>query len=258
MPESSAAEGFRLIACLPTYKEGRLVQSALRSIVYAVDAVMVWEGSAGKVSLPDGCPETDLGDLLFGPDDDYREGVWASDPAKRTEMLKHVRERFHDRPAWILWLDADEIMVNADYLRDLVRRQMWEDEQRGASIVKPDNLPTGGLILRYVEADGSVSKEWGRLVRADLIRRYEVSNLVVEGINGVRNRLGRRIEDAREWRDPRERVHGHALVLDPPLPGEPHFVHRSHLRHPLRERLRLHEQEHDKLVELGLPTGAET
>lgn len=244
---------FRIACCVPTFREGPLVRSALDSVFGHVDELVVWEGPAGDVSLPDGSPATL--DYSDDPLVHWQVGRWESDPAKRTAMIRWCREQWHDVPLWVLWLDADEIMVNAFAVRDLVRRQMWEDELRGASIVQPDNLPTGGLVLRYVEADGSVAKEWGRLVRADLIRRYVVSNLIVEGVNGVQNRLGRRIEDAREWRGPRERVHGFALVLDPPLPGEPFFVHRSHLRHPYRERLRLHEQEHEALVELGLPTG---
>lgn len=239
---------------MPTLREGQLVVSALDSVQGAVDELVVWEGPAGKVSLPADVPATR--DLSDDPLVHWKAGRWESDPAKRTAMIHWCREKWHDLPLWVLWLDADEVVVNSWALRDLIRRQMWEDEARGASIIAPDNLPTGGLVLRYVEADGSVSKEWGRLVRADLIRRYLVSNLIVEGINGVQNRLGRRIEDAREWREPRLKVHGHALVLDPPLPAEPFFVHRSHLRHPGRERLRLHEQEHEQLVALGLPTGA--
>ena len=244
---------FRLVCCMPTYREGSLARAAVESVRGHVDDIVVWEGPAGTVTLPDGCPETALPDVDLW----WHAGSWESDPVKRTAMVQWCKQQWHDAPLWILWLDADEILVNAWALRDIVRRQMWEDEQRGASIIKPDNLPTGGIIVRYVESDGSVAKEWGRLLRGDLIRRYLVSNLIVEGVNGVQNRLGRRLEDAREWREPRAKMHGHVLVLDPPLPGEPFFVHRSHLRHPLRERLRLHEQEHEQLVELGLPTGAE-
>lgn len=248
-------EGFRLVCCVPTFKEGPLVVSALNSVQGHVDALVVWEGPAGKASVPDGCPETQ--DLSQDPLVYWHEGVWDSDPAKRTQMIRWCREKWHDRPLWVLWLDADEILVNAAGLRDLVRAQLWADEVDGASIINPDRLPTGGIVLPYVEADGSVAREWGRLVRGDLIRRYLVSNLVVEGVNGVQNRLGRRLVIADEWRQPRAKLHGPALVLDPPLPGEPCFVHRSHLRHPYRQQLRLHEQEHERLLELGLPTGGE-
>ena len=244
---------FRLVCAMPTYREGPLARSALESVLGHVDEVIVWEGPAGAVHVPDVAPETPLVELAeLGAH--TRVDTWTADHDKRTAMLKYAKERWHDRPLWIVWLDADEILVNAGGIRDAIRAQMWEDEVQGRSIVKPDNTPTGGLVIRYVEADGSVSKEWGRCIRADVIRRYVVSNLMLETVLGQQLRLGRRQEHAGEWRDPRARVHGEYLVLDPPLPGEPCFVHRSHLRHPARAALRLHEAEHERLVELGLPT----
>ena len=245
---------FRLVCCLPTYAEGPLAVSALDSVVGHVDELVVWEGPAGRARVPEGCPPTP--DLSNDPLVHYRVGEWPADHEKRTAMVRYCRERWHDRPLWVLWLDADELLVNAAGLRDVVRAQMYEDQTEGRSIATPDNMPTGGIILRYVEADGSMAKEWGRLVRGDMIRRYTVSNLVVEMVGNRELRLGRRLELAEEWRAPRSRVHGPVFVLDPPLPGEPHFVHRSHLRHPYRANLRLHEAEHERLVELGLPTGA--
>lgn len=247
---------FRLVCCMPTYREGLLARAAAESVLGHVDELVVWEGPAGRERLPDSTPATPL-ELLVELEPlgvHVFEGGWAADHEKRTAMLKWCKRKWHDRPLWIVWLDADELLLNAAYLRDVVRAQMWEDEALGRSIAKPDHTPTGGLVIRYVEADGSVAKEWGRCIRADVIRRYVVSNLMLETVLGQQLRLGRRQEHAGEWREPRQRVHGEFLVLDPPLPGEPVFVHRSYLRHPERARLRLHEAEHERLVELGLPT----
>jgi hypothetical protein len=243
---------FFMVAMLSTYREGPLAFEAAKSCFDAnMDGVVVWEGQAGPARA-ETAPETELpaADLLH-----YREGAWASDAAKRTAMLKWAREKWHQRPLWIVWLDGDEVLVNGRYLRDMLQLVMWEDELRGASIANPDNPPSGGLPLRLVEADGSVSFAKGRCVRGDFVRRYTVSNLMLETVTGLELRLGNVQEREQDWTGPRREMHGEHMVLMPPLPCEPFVVHRSHLRHPARQTLRLHEQEHDELVRLGLPTG---
>lgn len=244
------AEDFHLVCCLPTLREGHLAVSAAASVRGQVDDVVIWEGPAGKVSLPAGTPKTEFPPGLGI----VAHGRWSSDAEKRTQMVRFCRERWHSKPLWLLWLDADEVVVNAFALRDLVRSRMWQDEVRGCSIAKPDNPPAGGIVLRYVEADGSVSDEWGRLLRGDMIRRYKVSNLIVENVLGVDVRLGRRPQGPIDWRAEVERFHARdgMVVLERPLPGEPHFLHRSHLRHPYRQGLRLHEAEAQELDRLGL------
>lgn len=275
---------FRLVAQLSTYREGPLVRAAVRSCFDAgLDAVVVWEGPAGP-SLLDHAPRTDyafeeIDRDTFAP---YakkmlaeREGEWATDGDKRTAMLKWTKERFHDRPLWVVLVDGDEVLVNGRYLRDLIQHAIWMDEQRGASIADPDNLPTGGLPLRIMEADGSVSFTRSRVFNANVIRRFVVSNLIVETAVGTEMRLGHQVEDAPPAiralrhvleRRPLELPAAEADVLRshltrnfalPPLPCEPFLYHRSHLRHPARSGLRLHEQERDEIVRLGYPTGQE-
>lgn len=241
--------GFRLVGLIPTYREGPLAWSAIRSLLEAeLDRVIVWEGPAGPTRLPD-APATMIGegDYMF------RKGNWNGDGAKRTEMLRWTLRQYPGEQVWGVWLDADELLLNGRYLRDLVQERVWADEAAGASLADPENLPTGGIPLRLVEYDGSCSLAQGRLLRLDTLRAFVVSNLIVETVLGSQMRLGNLPETTELEQLAREHLPGRRLVL-PPLPGEPCIVHRSHLRHPARKALRLHEQERSELQRLGLPS----
>lgn len=245
-------DGFTLVALLSTYREGPLAQGAIRSIASHVDHVIVWEGPAGDARC-DGAPATEL-EPGYPTNLRWNTGEWATDAAKRSDMIEYLHGQFQG-PVWALWLDGDEILENGHHLRDCVRSIVWRDQDRGASILDPEKPPVGGAPIYFVEIDGSVGHDDGRLIRADLIRRYLVSNLILETTTGAKLRLGRKPMDAAEWIEPRLALHGQGLFLLPPLPGEPFVVHRSHLRHPDRLALpRAHKQEHDELVRLGLPT----
>lgn len=253
-------DGFVLAGLMPTYREGALAANAARSLIDArLDEIMVWEGPAGEARCED-APATDLEGAL--PFVSFREGRWESDAAKRTQMLRTLLKRHPGRTVWGVLLDADELLVNGAHVRDLVRCKTWEDEERGASLADPDNLPTGGIPLRIVEYDGTVCFAFERVLRLDTLRRFVVSNLIVETVFGNEMRIGHvaetleaeakmrqaTIREASEegWEFPRR-------LVPPPLPGEPVIVHRSHLRHPARRSLRLHEQERSELERLGLP-----
>lgn len=259
---------FRLVGLMSTYREGPLALGAYESLLDAgLDAVIVWEGPAGPLRCDDAPPTPES--LV------NHHGTWETDGAKRTAMLEHVKAIYHDRPLWLVLLDGDEILVNGRYLRDLIRSgAVWRDQATGASLAKPDNLPTGGLPLRLIEADGSVSLMRGRVLNANVIRRFIVSNLILETVTGVEMRLGNIREESNplhqlqnvlwttnrpplDW--PLEKreaadamLHYHHLL--PPLPAEPHVMHRSLLRHPARAALRMWEQEMDEVKRLGYPT----
>lgn len=235
-------DGFVLAGLMPTYREGPLALAAARSLVEATDMTVVFEGPAGDVSC-EGAPDTGVDD---GCVDYFRLGRWESDAAKRTEMLRLALKRYPARPLWGMWLDADEILVNGRYARDLVQERVWHDQEH------PDEPATGGIPLRLVEYDGTCSFARGRLIRLDTLRRFVVSNLIVETVDGVQMRIGNVSESDELYRAAREHF-PEAHIVPPPLPGEPVIVHRSHLRHPARRSLRLHEQERSELERLGLP-----
>jgi len=249
---------FALVGLVSCYREGPLARTAVASLLAAgLDGVVVWEGPAGSERLED-APETDLGGLVDHVD--FRESTvgWQTDALKRSEMLHYtvrtVRKERGDKtlPVWGMWIDGDEQLVNGWAVRDLVQERVWHDEHEGASIADPDNLPTGGIALRFVEYDGTCAFERGRLLRLDTLRRFVVSNLIVESVHKVHIRLGRVPETTELEEMAREMFPGRRIV-SPPLPGEPVIVHRSHLRHPARASSRMHEQEAAELDRLALP-----
>jgi len=266
---------FHLAALISTYHEGTLAAAAIRSCLDAGIEVVCFEGPAGEGRC-DHAPATETG-AVDPARFIWHHGEWATDAHKRTEMITYAKERWHTKPLWVLWLDGDEILINGHLIRDVCQSIMWTDKAAGANITDPDNPPTGGAPLRLIEPDGSTSLLKGRLVRGDLIRSYIVSNLVLEMITGISLRLGNvqtKVEDMphvqaalhlgqliqeatgtkkTELEEKLQQLFGF-LYLDPPLPGEPVIVHRSHLRHPERQKLRMHEQEADQLDILGLPT----
>ncbi len=233
----------KLVGLVSCYKEGRLVQGAIRSALEACDHVAVFEGPAGE-HLED-VPESDFGELEGFH---FQTGEWTTDAAKRTAMVKWCRG--YGSPTWGVWIDGDEVLVNGWALRDALQAVLWRDEEEGGK-------PSGGFPLRLVEMDGSLAVCRAKCVRVDLIDRYLVSS------SGIRFKSGAVLADHAEGNLPQkisewyisERVKAigeDRMMLEPPLPCEPFLVHRSPLRHPLRRKLRMHEQEARELRRLGI------
>lgn len=254
---------FSLVCLVSTYREGPPLRAGLRTILEAgFDAVHVWEGPALDVERDlGGAPESPLGE--FRRDADVFHGSWPTDAVKHTEMIQHARREFYDRPLWIMWMGGDELLLYGSALRDIAQHLLWQDEAEGRSIQAMIKDPgndavaiTGGGVVYLLEADGGLSIMRGRLVRGDAIRRYVVGDLVCELITGAQARLGNLPVDANVWMEERfTGMEAGRLFIPPPLPGEPLVVHRSHLRHPSRRTLRMHEQEHAELERLGFPIG---
>ena len=237
----------KIVGLTSSFREGRLIRGAIRSLeAVGLDHLFVYEGSAGKV--PEGVeesPESELGDELIRGQTLVR-GRWRSDARKRNEMLQAAKEMFPEGPVWGVWLDGDEVLANAEYLRDILQSAVWNDE------LSPGEPPTIRWPLWTVEADGSMAITLGRLVRLDLIRSYDISVSVVTNEQGLEEAQGNLQEDARLWAEMWERaIRTGRMLAWPPYPGLPHIVHRSHLRHPLRKGLRLHEQELEELRKAG-------
>ena len=233
----------KLVGMISSYLEGDLLIGAMRSLDKAgLDDMLVFEGPAGK-------PLEEYVPVSVMPRDVphvAKHNRWRSDARKRNEMLAEAKRRHPGEELWGVWLDGDEVLVNAEYLRDLLQAVTWNDEHDGSG------EPTIHWPLRVVEADGSIAVTMGRLVRLDLIASYDISVSVVTNKHGFEEAFGNVNEDARLWVEVwMKAVETGRMIAWPPLPCEPHIYHRSHLRHPLRRGLRLHKQERDELVKAG-------
>jgi hypothetical protein len=226
------------------YKEGRLVRAAIESLRRVdLDCMYVYEGPAGE-PLGDDVPDSDY----YGGYYVLREGRWRTDARKRDAMLQQAKKDFPGGPLWGVIVDGDEILVNGEYLRDRLQAIVWDDEARGADLHNADRPPTARWPLRLVESDGGISLITARVIRLDLVRSIDISSSVVTNISGVQEGWGNVAEDAKLWID----IWMHAaergrMVCWPPLPCEPHIVHRSNLRHPARRGLRMSVQETELL-----------
>lgn len=232
-----------MVSC---YREGNLARAAIESIqAVGLDRLYIYEGPAGPPLEDPGIPETWLPPAL-GPlhQESWagavvaHRGRWRTDARKRNEMLQRAKQDFPDGPLWAVVVDADEVLVNGQYLRDRLQWVLWEDERA------PDAPPFSRWPLRLVEVDGSISLITARVFRADLLRSIDHSSSVVTNEAGITEGWGNYGEITAAFVQRFFEVidAGHMLAW-PPLPAEPHLVHRSNLRHPVRRGLRMSDQE---------------
>lgn len=251
----------RVVGMISTYKEGRLVRGAISSLLaVGLDALYVYEGPAGDPDddLGGDVPDTDLSQLgvidTIGPKVHLRENRWRTDARKRNEMLQAAKRDFPGE-TWAVVLDADEVLVNGEYLRDRIEHVTNEDAHLLSEYMagrRPDLdacPPTARVPLHLVEHDGGMHLITARVFRCDLLRSIDHSSSVVTNERGVREGWGNYAARSAVW------IEGWLRAIDegkmiawPPLPCEPHIVHRSNLRHPLRRRLRMSAQEADEFA----------
>lgn len=244
----SAAPGTPIVGLVSSYREGPLLGEAVASLLAAdVDRVYVFEGPAGTAPIDtEACPPSDL-DGLHPDAVTVVQGTWSTDAKKRTAMVRQVN-RDYTGPVWGVWLDGDELLMNGQHLRAWLRVLDWRDE-----LAPEDEAPTLGWPIKLVELDGSVAVCRAKVVRIDLIASYSVSSSVFLTVIGTEHGEGNLPFDFNRWE--RDRLGGMErgwLYLPPPLPAEPHLLHRSALRHPLRQGVRMHVQERDELQKRGL------
>lgn len=208
-----------------------------------LDDLLVYEGAAGEplqltAPLPISVFPRDVRHVS-------KEGRWRTDARKRNEMLQEAKRRSPStEPLWGIWLDGDEILVNGEYLRDILQAVVWNDER--------DGDPTIRHPLWVVEADGGMALTNSRVVRLDLIRSYDISVSVVTNEHGVEEAWGNTNPDARVFAQMFfAAVDAGRMAAWPPISCQPHIYHRSNLRHPLRRGLRLHKQEASELRKAG-------
>lgn len=239
------------------YKEGRLVRAAIRSLqAVELDRLYVFEGPAGE-PLGDDVPDSDYGAFHASPPEFesphksrpgdktvFHYGRWRTDGRKRNEMLQRAKSDFPGVPFWCVVVDADEVLVNGEFLRDRLQFLLWEDERKSASIAIPDNPPMARWPLHLVEHDGSMAVITARVFRGDLVQSIDISSSVVTNVSGVREGWGNHEARSALWIENWMRaIDQGKMIAWPPLPCEPHLVHRSNLRHPLRRGLRMSAQE---------------
>jgi len=258
-----------IVGLCSSYKEGPLVQAAIRSLLVACDRVVVFEGPAGP-PLEEDVPESNFtpwvltgSDKVIDPRVTFRRGEWKTDAKKRTAMIEYLRPWMREGkanwtgnsfarfpledgpPIWGVWIDGDEVLCNPEYMRDWLNFADWKEEETGVK-----NL---GWPLKIVEMDGSIAVVQAKVLRVDRIDSYSVSSSVFTNAMGVlegRGNYRAHITEfgtdvhLRQLADPDEGW----LFHWPPLPCEPYIMHRSKLRHPRRSGLRLHEQEAEEIV----------
>lgn len=226
-----------LVALISAYREGPLVHGAISSALQATPNVFVFEGPAGA-PLDAEVPDTDYS--MWGERITIKHGSWKTDAKKRTKMVEACR-RF-PKPVWAVWLDGDEILRNPEVLGDWCRYWSWLDEHEQAT------EPRIGWPIRLVELDGSVAICRGKVVRVDLIDGYSVSSSVFKNTLGFTHGEGNVPELLRDkgagFGDRMMiAVDLNRMIVPSWLVAEPYLVHRSMLRHPLRQPLRMHAQE---------------
>lgn len=249
----------KLVGLVSSFREGALVRGAIQTLAEAsVDDLIVFEGPAGDVPLGvEEAPASELPPNTTEPGLLVRHGRWRSDGKKRNEILKAVKERhLVEGPLWGIWLDGDELLLNGRWLKDRLQSVLWSDEAERsvweADVQGAEWMPTSHWPLRTVEADGSVAITTGRLVRLDLIRSYEISVSAITNVYGIEEGFGNILEDARWWLETwMQATEAGRMIAWPPLPGEPHIVHRANQRHPARRGLRMHHQEAEELRKAG-------
>ena len=205
-----------LVGLVSSFREGRLIRSALASLAPHVDRVYVLDGPFGEA--PAAGEESQL-DRLPGNVVVRYGGAWADDAAKRTELVRWAASREQDiRPVFGFVLDGDELLVNGEWVRDFAERARPEDR---------------ALACRIVEWDGTVVRTFCRILRVDLVERFELGAFQVRWVDSpIVHPFPNYVEVGGNL-EPHQLAEHHAMMSPPyraPLQGEPHVLHRNFLR----------------------------
>ena len=250
-----------IVGLCSSYLEGPLAQGAVRSLLAACDRIVIFEGPAGP-PLDEDVPTSDFSPWgLGGSDDDvafrsfsdplieFRRGRWSTDAKKRPAMIEHLRPAMRERPDepwWGVWVDGDELLCNPELLRDWLQFFDWKEEETGVR-----NM---GWPIKIVEMDGSVAIVQAKVLRVDRLDSYSVSSSVFKNALGeldARGNYRASIDDfplGQQLRQLGDPDGGYMFAWDNFALHEPYIIHRSKLRHPRRQGLRLHEQEAEEIA----------
>lgn len=202
---------------ISSYKEGALIQGAIRSArACQPNFLAVFDGPTRDEEIPG--DDTEPGTAFHLYVDQWTDGEWPSEHEKRTAMVVAAREYLYTPSFWILTLDADEILVWGEFLRDWLQALRPEQGELVVPIKRTEAAwdPESGFV-----SDISPS----RLLHSSLVDRYLVSCWQIETPSG-------QVFEASHYRAPRQ-----------PMYGEPHIHHRHYLRRYERARVREHKVE---------------
>lgn len=242
-----------IVGLISSYRDGRLLVGAVRSLVPACNLIGVFEGPVGKApATGEESPWKEIHKIQCVRT--FIDPAHVDEAAKRTSMLMwaqgHHRAAYTNvkggpHPLWIVWVDSDEVLLWSEYLPDMIERAQQE-------------TGTGGFPLRIVELDGSVALGRNRVMRGDMIAKLLLGASQVELVNGMVVALpneklcaaggipaGAWPHEAQgDLLRPVEPDHPRAQeylgVYRPPVAGEPHILHRSVLRDKERGAERQH------------------
>lgn len=228
---------------VPTYREGPLAASAVRTLLECCNVVLVFEGPI--TGAPDEGFPTELDEFKKNQRVLIKHGSWASEVAKRNAMLEFTRR--YKPPVWGVYLDADEILIDAQWIRDY----LWACEVNHAG-----EMPIAAIPLLIQEVDSSVGRIH-RILRLDLLEAHilSMSQMKFFGWDTVVT-----FPVVPLWRPGQDIQVTEEISARPPMQGEPHIHHRSYYRPPKRGEYRLHKLEgedfqaleRDALEKLGI------
>lgn len=232
-----------VIGLVSAFAEGPLGERAVQSLHPAVERVYVAEGPAGDPGqeVNHRWPSMKKTHVAYG--------AWDSDADKRTYLIREAQRYVNGKPFWAVWLDADEVLVNAENLPVWIRRAEYGD---------PDLRATGGFYIRRVELDGTTVQCPDRVIRGDQIHEYvhSIVEIRLKRYDETGDRASLSLGHLPNWTPGvvHELPDGSTTIIPgdpvtaynrPPLQGEPHVLHLHELRDPARTAQRLSDAEVD-------------
>lgn len=220
-----------VVCLISSFREGELIQGAIRSAIPCSERIIVWEGSTNPKASSGMGEKTRLGEVWNPETMSFHVGAWGDEAKKRNAMLQTARDLMR-KPFWILTLDADEILVWSEYLGD------WLNALRPGYPRSDQNVvPLKVTVPGYDEETKFGPATYiqpSRLVHSSLVGEYTNGLVLATTPDGAKL-------DFSSYRSEY-----------PPVVGEPHIHHRYYLRRPDRAKTRGYQLEQEELRKSGI------
>jgi hypothetical protein len=152
-------------------------------------------------------------------------------------MLEFTRR--YAPPVWGVYLDADEVLIDGQWVPDLIYAAEQQTQDAGNS--------TAAIPLAISEIDASVGRVH-RIIRLDLLERHVLS---MSQWKFFSSEIIAVFPVVPVWRP------GDPIAADdidgyrgPIISGTPHIHHRAYYRPPVRSEFRLHQAEMEEAGEI--------